>query len=146
MRILARYWCLWVQYYKLLLFSNIMTLSKKKKNSKVILSLQISLWHVQNFFGTLKLFFERPLLLKIAIIEIEKGKRGRKRKERRGLSVPRTYQPGTNASSTLLDVAAAHIVGPGCLQGSLGYRILPEAEKSHNIKQANPRIPSDTEP
>jgi len=81
-------------------------------------------------------------------MKIKKGKRGRKRKERRGLS---QYHSTLNtsawyyASSTLLDVAP-YIVGPGCLQGCLGCRILPEAEKPQNIKQANPWVASDTEP
>jgi len=74
--------------------------------------------------------------------EGEKGKRG---EDCHSTTVPRTHQPGTNASSTLLDVAP-YIVGPGCLQGCLGCRILPEAEKPQNMKQANPWVASDTEP
>jgi len=66
----------------------------------------------------------------------KRKERKKKESEERTVTVPRTDQPGTNASSTLLD-AAAHIVGTGCLQGSLGCRMMPEAEKSHNIKEAN---------
>jgi len=69
----------------------------------------------------------------------KRKERKKKKSEERTVTVPqqpRTDQPGTNASSTLLD-AEAHIVGTGCLQGSLGCRMLPEAEKSHNIKEAN---------
>jgi len=80
-------------------------------------------------------------------INENRKRKERKKKEREERTISTSnISAWHNASSTLLDVAA-HIVGPaGCLQGSLGYRILPEAEKSHNIKEANPWIPSDTEP
>jgi len=95
--IVAWYWCLWVQYYKLI--ENKWKLKKER--------------------------------------EEEKGKRG---EDCHSTTVPWTHQPGTDALSTLLDMVA-HIVGSGCLQGSLSCRILPETEKSHNIKQVNPWIP-----
>jgi len=71
-------------------------------------------------------------------MKIEKGKRGRE-EDYHSTTVPRIDQPGNNVLSTLLD-AGAHIVGTACLQGSLSCGILPEVEKSHNIKEANHQI------